>query len=313
MDYFLSFDIGGTAIKYGILNEQGEILKQGKLVTPSTLSAFIESIISIKEKFNNQYKLLGVAFSMPGFVNTQTGYLSTAGAIKYLYDFDFKKILSDKLALPVELDNDVNCVALAEKWQGNAQTSSDFLCVTIGTGIGGAIYLNNQLIRGHNYMAGEFGYTLTANIFSANDKQVTLSNQASVWEGLRARYAKLHGKMEVENITGEGIYQWAAQGDKLAIQTINEFYEAIAMGLYNLTFTLNPEKILIGGAISQRDEIYLAIKQKFQQILDYQNNLKTFSVEQLVTIEPCKFNNDSGLIGAVYHFITQTKKNNAAK
>jgi predicted NBD/HSP70 family sugar kinase len=244
---------------------------------------------------------------MPGFVNTQTGYLTTAGAIKYLYDFDFKKTLSDKLALPVELDNDVNCVALAEKWQGNAQTSSDFLCVTIGTGIGGAIYLNNQLIRGHRYMAGEFGYTLTSNIFSASNKLVTLSNQASVCEGLRARYANLQGTIDLTSISGEDIYQWAAKGDKLAKQTIDEFYEAIAMGLYNLTFTLNPEKILIGGAISQRDEIYLAIKQKFQQILDYQDNLKTFSVEQLVTIEPCKFNNDSGLIGAVYHLLNMTK------
>ena len=313
MKFYLAFDIGGTAIKFAIVNEQGDILERGKQATELDRDAFIDCIAAIKEKYSALYDISGVAFSMPGFVNIETGYLRTAGAIKSLYDFEFKKVLTEKLALPVELDNDVNCVALAEKWQGNAQTSKDFICVTIGTGIGGAIFLNDQLIRGHHYMAGEFGYTLTGNIFRSDDKQLTLSNKASVWEGLRARYTKLQGNLDIEEISGEDIYQLATQGDKLAEQTIDEFYQAIAMGLYNLTFTLNPEKILIGGAISQRDEIYSAIKQKFQQILDLQNDLKTFSVAQLVTIESCKFNNDSGLIGAVYHFITQTPKNNAAK
>ena len=307
MDCFLSFDVGGTAIKFGILNEQGEILKQGKIDTPSTRSAFIELIISVKNALNAQYKLLGVAFSMPGFVNSQRGYLATAGAIKYLYNFEFKNMLSDKLGLPVELENDVNCVALAEKWQGNAQLSENFLCLSIGTGIGGAVFLNNQLIHGHQNMAGEFGYMLTENIFYKQDKLVTLSDKGSVRDGLIHRYIKLTPNLNHANICGEDIYHLASQEDKLALQAIDEFYQALAIGLYNLTFILNPEKILIGGAISQRSDIYSGIKQKFQQILDYQNDLQAFKVDQLTTIEHCKFNNDSGLIGAVYHFINMTK------
>ena len=307
MKFYLSFDIGGTAIKYGIVNEQGDILEQGKQPTELDRNSFIDCIVAIKEKYSPKYDITGVAFSMPGFVNIETGYLRTAGAIKSLYDFEFKTVLREKLALPVELDNDVNCVALAEKWLGNAQTNSNFLCVTVGTGIGGAIYLNNQLIRGFNYMAGEFGYTLTENIFRNDDKLVTLSDKASISKGLRTRYAKHQGNLDVTEISGEDVYLLADQGDELAKQTIDEFYQAIAMGLYNLTFTLNPEKILIGGAISQRDEIYNEIKQKFQQILNYQSDLKTFTVDQLVTIDSCKFNNDSGLIGAVYHFITQAQ------
>ncbi len=309
MKFYLSFDIGGTNIKYGVVNERGEILQRGKVQTKLSGEAIINNIVAIKEKYASLYAFEGVAFSVPGFVNIDSGYLKTGGAIKDFYEFNFKEVLMTKLALPVELDNDVNCVALAEKWLGNAQTSENFLCMNIGTGIGGAVFLNNQLIRGHQYMAGEFGYMLMGNIFSSDDKQLSLSDNASVYSGLRRRYAEHHGGLTLEQISGEEIYRLAEQGDNLAKQSITEFYQSLAMGLYNLTFTLNPEKILIGGAISARSEIFTAIKENFEKILDFQNDLGAFSVEQLVTIESCKFNNDSGLIGAVYHFITMTQSN----
>ena len=307
MKFYLSFDIGGTNLKFGVLNEQGKILQRGKVQTELSGEAIIASIVAIKEKYASQYPLAGLAFSVPGFVNIETGYLTTGGAIKDFYEFDFKKVLMKKLALPVELDNDVNCVAMAEKWQGNAQTSRNFLCMNIGSGIGGAIFLNDQLIRGHQYMAGEFGYMLTENIFTSANKDVTMSDSASVKNGLRRRYIERHGNLTLAQISGEDIYHLAAQGDLLAKQTIKEFYQNLAIGLYNLTFILNPEKILIGGAISERREIFTAIKQNFQKILTMQSNLQQFSVEQLVSIESCKFNNDSGLIGAVYHFMSMAK------
>lgn len=307
MKFYLAFDIGGTNLKFGVLNEQGDILQRGKVQTESTGEAIINSIVTIKEKYAAVYPFEGVAFSLPGFVNIETGYLKTGGAIRDFYEFNFKQILMEKLSLPIELDNDVNCVALAEKWQGNAQTSKNFLCMNIGSGIGGAIFLNDQIIRGHQYMAGEFGYMLTENIFACADKHVTMSETASVLGGLRRRYVKRHGKLTVGQVSGEDIYHLAAQGDPLAQQTIEEFYQSLAIGLYNLTFILNPEKILIGGAISKRSEIIIAIKQKFLEILATQTSLQAFSVEQLVSIESCKFNNDSGIIGAVYHFMSMSK------
>ena len=266
MKFYLSFDIGGTNLKYGVLNKRGEILQRGKVQTELSGDAIINSIVAIKEKYASLYAFEGVAFSVPGFVNIESGYLKTGGAIKDFYEFDFKQILMEKLLLPVELDNDVNCVALAEKWQGNAQTSKNFLCMNIGSGIGGAIFLNDQLIRGHQYMAGEFGYMLTDNIFSCDDKRVTMSNTASVKDGLRRRYIKQKSDLTLEQVSGEDIYHLAAQGDAIAQQTIEQFYQSLAIGLYNLTFILNPEKILIGGAISERSELFTAIKQNFQKI-----------------------------------------------
>ncbi len=309
MKFYLAFDIGGTNIKYGVVNELGEILQRGKVQTKLSGEAIINNIVAIKERYAPLYAFEGVAFSVPGFVNIDSGYLKTGGAIKDFYEFNFKEVLMAKLALPVELDNDVNCVALAEKWLGNAQNSKNFLCMNIGSGIGGAIFLNGQLIRGHQYMAGEFGYMLTENIFSSADKQVIMSNSASVMGGLRRRYIEQKEDLTLDQVSGEDIYHLAEQGDVTAQHTIEQFYQSLAMGLFNLTFILNPEKILIGGAISERSEIFSAIKEKFAKILACQKNLQTFSVEQLVTIESCKFNNDSGLIGAVYHFITMAQSN----
>lgn len=306
MKHYLSFDIGGTQIKFAVLTEQGEFIEKSKIDTASNGEQIIKDIVSVKSKLANIYTLQGAAFSMPGFVNVETGFLKTAGAIQDFFGINFKEIMTERLNLPVELDNDVNCVALAEKWLGNAQHSDDFICITIGTGVGGAICVNGELVRGHGYMAGEFGYMLSNNIFKApNMRESAMSFTASVREGLITNYS--HKKSQQKDLTGLDIYNLAKQGDFIAQQVIDEFYQNIAMGLYNLTFMLNPEKILIGGAISARDEIFPAIINKIQEIFNGHSAINKFLVTDFVRIESTRFNNDSGLIGALYHFLRMTK------
>lgn len=304
MKNYLSFDIGGTQIKFGVLTEKGDILEKGKIDTELDGQSIISNIVKIKAKYARLYCLEGVAFSVPGFVNVETGYLQTAGAIDDFYGINLKDIMTEKLALPVEIENDGNCVAIAEKWQGNAEKVANFICITIGSGIGGAIFINDQISRGHQYMAGEFGYMLTHNFFEAEDKgKTSMSFSASVKQGLRRRYCDAKPDLLMVQTSGEDIYQLAAQGDRTAAKVIDEFYQNIALGLFNLTFILNPQKILIGGAISERAELFPAVKQKFQEIIDAHGLLEQFTVSDFVTIESCKFNNDSGIVGAVYHFM----------
>lgn len=307
MKYYLSFDIGGTQIKFAVLTQHGEIIEKSKMDTANNGAQIINDIVNVKKQLTAKYVLQGVAFSMPGFVNVETGFLQTGGAIDDFYGINFKQIMLEKLCLPVELENDVNCVALAEKWLGNAQHSDNFICITIGTGIGGAIFLNGKMARGHSYMAGEFGYMLTNNIFQSQQKErSTLSFSGSIREGLISNYCQQR-QLKMASISGKDIYQLAEQGDIVAQQIIDEFYQSIAMGLYNLTFILNPEKILIGGAISKREEIYAAISRKFQSILDAHPCVNTFTVNDFVKIESASFKNDSGLIGSLYHFLQMTK------
>lgn len=158
-------------------------------------------------------------------------------------------------------------------------------------------------------MAGEFGYMFTKNIFDTEDKATaTMSFTASVREGLRRRYSKLKNINSIENLSGKDIFKLTESGDNIAINIIDDFYKNIAIGLYNLTFILNPEKIIIGGAISNRDDLISNIEHKFEEIIQTQPSINKFNVKELVTIEKSTFNNDSGLIGSVYHFLSMTNQ-----
>ncbi|MDH5877798.1 MULTISPECIES: ROK family protein [Vibrio] len=309
MTTYLSFDIGGTDIKFGVVNDLGDILRQGKVKTASAGEDIIQTIVDIKQDLSQTYRFDGAAFSVPGFVNVDTGYLKAGGAISDFCEFNFKDILADKLALPVEVENDVNCVALAEKWQGKAKDMSDFICITLGTGIGGAIYTNNQLIRGHRSMAGEFGYTFIHYAHESQDKaSETMNLTASVRDGLRRRYALYKGLSGFEHISGKDIFSLAEGGDSVAVRVIDEFYKSIAVGLHNLTFILNPEKIIIGGAISERPDLIPNVTQEMKRLLKAIPVINKLNLDEVVSIENTSFTNDNGLIGAVYHFLIMREK-----
>lgn len=309
MATYLSFDIGGTDTKYGVLNELGEILHKGKVKTGSSGDEIIQALVEIKQQLAQQYTFEGAAFSVPGFVDIESGYLKTGGAISDFSDFQFKQVMEEKLDLPIEVENDVNCVALAEKWLGKAKDSTDFICITLGTGIGGAFFINNQLVRGHNAMAGEFGYTFITYQHGTDDKaSETMNLTASVRDGLRRRYALYNGLLNFDQLSGQDIFTLAQEGDTIAIRVIDEFYKSIAVGLHNLIFTLNPEKIIIGGAISERPELVTKVSNEIQQLIRALPVISALNVADLVTIETTSFKNDNGLIGAVFHFLLMSEK-----
>lgn len=303
MKYYLAFDIGGTHIKFAVLDGHGNILESDQITTANRGEQIVHDIVDIKNHLMPKYVLQGVAFSMPGFVNIDTGYLQDGGAIDDFSGINFKQLMTERLGLPVELDNDGNCVAMAERWLGKGQHSDNFICMNIGTGVGGAICLNGEIMRGYRYMGAEFGYMLINNFFkSAGKTHCSLNFTASIREGLIGCYCS-EKNIDSGKLSGKDIYLFAEQGDPLAIKIIDQFYECIALGLYNLTFILNPEKILIGGAISANSEIFPAIKAKFQAILNSHPDSSRLSVDDLVSIESAHFKNSAGMVGALYHFL----------
>ena len=154
-----AFDIGGTALKMGVMTREGELLDKGKQTLIDSdgdqiLQAMLAWIAAHPE-------CKGVAISAPGYVNPHTGFIEMGGAIRKFDNFAIKAWLEQQVRLPVAIENDANCVLLAERWRGKAADMSNFLVLTIGTGIGGAIFCNNQLVHGARFRAGEFGYMQT--------------------------------------------------------------------------------------------------------------------------------------------------------
>lgn len=296
---FLSFDIGGTNTKYSLINEYGEILENGSFLTKDNKEIIFKNIKEITEKFQAVDKNIeGLAFSMPGVIDVKKGHMITGGALYDLYDFPFKAELEKYIGIPVELENDVNCVALAEKWKGNAKECDNFICLTVGTGVGGAIYIDGKMVRGSEYAAGEFGFMITDR--RENYEEASLSMSGSVRGGLIQTYARKKN-IDWQELTGEQIFEYAATGDEIAIKTIDEFYTSLAYSIYNLSVSLNPEKILIGGEITKREDFVKIIEDKIQILK------KDVCPLKMPKIERCKFLNDSGKIGAVYHFILNNK------
>jgi len=283
---FLSFDIGGTHVKWGLLDDKGEILENDYF---SSNSGDGDTILKgMREKirlFISQIE--GVAISAPGFIHPSTGYIKQGGAVRAFDNLPLQDILEKEFSIPFSIENDVNCVALAEKWLGNGQTLTDFICLTVGTGLGGALFLNDQLYRGHSFQAGEFGYMITNGFNSKTASGDSLSTLASL-RGLREEFAT-HYSLQLNDVTGEKVFQAYDERDPAAIKIVDCFYQSLAIGIYNITSVLNPEKVLIGGGITNRPSFMKELKNHLTEID------KIFHVK----IDRCYFKNDAGLVGAL--------------
>lgn len=287
---YLAFDIGGTATKYGVLNEQGDILEVGKFSSRNAngfhVLEEIKKIVDSKSGIVN-----GLAISAPGFIDTETGYFENGGSFRDFDQFNMKSYLEKEIALPITIENDVNCVAYAEKWLGNAKEHTDFVCTTIGTGIGGALFLNGRLYRGVSNRAGEFGYMINQNK-SQSILTNTLNHNATIL-AVRKQYASAK-KIPLNKVSGETVFQAFDNGDQDAKGIITGFYDSIAKMIYHLFYIINPRKLLVGGGISSRPSFLTELKEQ----------LSKYGIDdELLDVDTCYFKNQSGIIGATYHHI----------
>ncbi|KRG15014.1 ROK family protein [Lederbergia galactosidilytica] len=292
MRKFLVLDIGGTSIKTAVMNERAEILSEKKLPTPATGDGAIFKVI--REIFFKQKEiypeLSGLALSIPGAVDVETGYVSYAGAVLDVIGVKIKEELAD-LGVPVEVENDANCAALAEKWKGNAQDCENFLCVTIGTGIGGAIFSRNEIVHGVEGMAGEFGLMMLDTHADIPEllEQRNFSRYSSTWN-MVARLNKHFG----EEKTGEEWFELYDEQNAEVMEIIHSFYDRLSIGIINLMHIFAPEKIVIGGGISSRPELIPYVKKQIAKV--------PTAIATKMKIQECKQKNKAGLIGALYHY-----------
>lgn len=284
----LAFDIGGSAVKYGIWT-QNDLIEKSKFKTPKTWVEMKDSFVQIKEEFSQLYELEGVAISSPGAVNQVARQVEGTSAVPYLHFFPIYDELEKALGLPVSMENDANSAALAEVWKGAAKDSQTVLFVIIGTGIGGSVIINNKVHHGDHLFGGEFGYMLL-------DHDKTLSKMGTP-VGMSNRYAERAG-LSPDDIDGQKVFELAKQGDNLAKEEVDTFFYYLTMGLYNLAYSFDPEKIVIGGGVSNMEGLLDRIEEEFEHLFG-RIQMRPF----MPRLELCLFRNDANLIGAVYNFL----------
>lgn len=289
---YLVFDIGGTAIKYGYLNEQGEVLENDEFISKlNNLERFINTLSKIY--FQSKYKIEGIALSCPGVIYAKTGIVKTIVAYPYLEGICLTELLSKACnGIKVTIENDAKCAGLAEIWCGNAVNYNDAVVIVLGTGIGGAVIKDKKIHHGTNLLAGEISNIIVS--YDKNHRKINTWSDIASTTALCKRVARV---LEIDNINGREVFEMVKQKNEKVVQVLKSFCFDIAIQLYNLQYMYDPEIICIGGGISSQKILIEMIKDAIMLIYNQTNQLL------IPKVVSCKNYNEANLIGALYHHI----------
>lgn len=288
----LGFDVGGSSVKHAIVGENGTILEKGKFTTPDNLEKFFAELESTYKNYNKNHEINGVAFSLPGAVDNESGIIGGSSAIDYIHNFDIKVEFEKIFNLPVAMENDANCAALGEVWIGAAKDYDDIAFLVLGSGVGGAIVKNRRIHQGKHFHGGEFGYMVM------DDEYHHLSEIAST-VNMAKNIAKAKNLPE-DKINGEIAFKLANEGDTIAQRELAKMYEYLARAIYNIQYCFDPQLFVIGGAVSVREDLIDNIEKHIAKIM-----AKITAAKITPKITHCKFGNDANILGAVYNLKTQ--------
>ncbi|CQR47366.1 Beta-glucoside kinase [Paraliobacillus sp. PM-2] len=293
------FDIGGTSIKYGVSDDNGNFLFQDSYPTKASQGgkAIIDKLIATNLELKDNWEIEGITISSAGQIDNKNGVVVYAtDNIPGYTGMEISKNIGSATGLPVKVENDVNCTALGEYWKGAAKNVENFICVTIGTGIGGAIFINGQLFTGSRFSAGEIGHI---NLYP-NGKACTCGNR-----GCFERYAS---SLALEEMVNDAFHEKkdlklffdnVRNGDEVAKQVLEKWVDQLTTGLQSLVHMFNPEMIVIGGGISAQGDFLLSYIRDslFKKIMpNHQRNL---------SIKMAEYENKANLLGAIKHFIVE--------
>lgn len=281
----LVFDMGGSAVKYGVWS-QDSLVSKGKFTTPNTWEEMKAQLQQVRTSVNEEIE--GVGISAPGAVNAQERRIDGISAIPYIHGFDIYSELEAAFGVPVTIENDANCAGMAEFYQGAGKDFQQAAFVVIGTGVGGTLFQNGELVRGAHLYGGEFGLMIL-------DQGKTFSQLGTAVQ-MAWRYCDRIG-VDRATITGEEVFQRAEDGDAIAIEEVNKFYRYLAQGLFSIQFAFDPEVIIIGGGVSAKKGLLQEVDQRLKKMLADQA-LNDF----VPLIKLCDYRNDANLVGAAANF-----------
>lgn len=295
----IGVDIGGTFIKCALVEETGKIIESGKAPTPKSGKDIPEKvccmITELLEKAQVELcEINSVGIGTTGICDSKNGIVMHCPNIEGYESVAICDYITKKLGKPAFLDNDANCAALGEYMLYENKPES-FVFVTLGTGVGGGIILNGQLLRGINGGGGEVGH-----IALFNDGERCSCGRIGCWE----RYASVSALVRQTKsagfdgeVNGRTAFEKANEGDENAQRVIDTWLAYVAGGICDLVNIFQPELIVIGGGVSREGDKILTPVKKFVE-----NNTMTGSLKKLkqTDIKISKLFNDAGVVGASF-------------
>lgn len=296
----LAADIGGTNTKMGICDEQGHIDQYTEYATESFKGGphVMERLIAHLEAYD---RYDAIAISTAGQVNAEQGYIVYANEnIPNYTGTKISDILSSRFHKPVKVENDVNAAALGEAYFGAARSFNDFLCLTFGTGIGGAIVMNRRIYRGADGVAAEFGHMFTRPLQRADDGTRKPYYEAYASTTALVRMAK---QADPDCIDGKVLFDKINKGSEKLNGILQQWVAEVSTGLASLVHIFNPSAIVVGGGVMEQDALVRLVEQQTKQLV-----MDSF---RGVSILKASLGNKAGLLGAASLFMVP--KNEASE
>lgn len=279
----LALDIGGTAVKSGMFID-GQLTFFEEFSTEAKCGAQLMVDRICAYICNNAPDAVGISTS--GQVNPKEGSIAFAtDAMPGYTGFPLRTYVSAQTGLPVVVDNDVNCAAIGEAYFGATKGIKDFLCLTIGTGIGGALFVGGRLYHGVDGIAGEVGHITThrGGLPCTCGRKGCYEAYASTSALIRMAEKSLGRKTN-----GRELFE--ARKEPTVNDLFNIWADEVVVGLVSLTHCINPEAIVLGGGLMSQPEIFSLVEEKYKAEL-----LPSFGRTKLL---PAKLGNQAGMYGA---------------
>ena len=284
MKHYLGIDIGGTAVKLGIVNEAGAVLAKAEesVSFDGCRTPILTTVLKAAQAFLAAQSvpaesLAGIGVSATGQIDSRKGIVAgTCGNLPNYIGAPIKAELEKTFGLPVTVANDANCMTLGEVWVGGAQGYTDVIGVTLGTGVGGGILTGGRALDGVDCTCGAKG----------------------CWERYAATTALVRAAQEKDPAwkDGRAIFAAAEAGNETVLALLDAWTDEIAQGLAGMVHIFNPQLILIGGGVSAQQKLLIepiAEKVKASVMPAFAEGLE---------IRAAQLHNDAGMVGAVYYF-----------
>ena len=288
-------DIGGTSIKVALSDREGNLIEKGHVDVAETFEELMSNIGAWVNSMKEKYEIEGLAISSPGAVDSVTGIIEGASAVPCIHGPNWREEIRNRFGLEIAIENDANCAALAEVFSGTAKDVKEMMFLVCGTGIGGAIVKDGKIHHGEHLHGGEFGYMLME---ERDGRFYNFSECASTMSFVR----KVRAHYNDDSWDGVKVFEEASKGNEICIEAIDTFYKNLAKGIFNLQYIYDPEMILLGGAISEREDFVERVNEKLDEIL---------KIVEIAKVRPnvvtCTHKKDANLIGALANFLKEVK------
>jgi glucokinase len=295
----IGFDMGATTTKTGVVKD-GKIILRGEVIetrqdgdTAALIDAFIQEIRRLKATYPEVH---AVGFGVPGIINPVEGVVVNLTNVKGWHNIPLRSIITEQTGLVCNLENDAKAMAYAEWKHGAGQSAPNLVCVTLGTGVGGALILNGRLHRGASWVAGEIGqmsidYAGVDWVYGNKGALEAYVGHHQISARAKQLYKKAGKTLSDEEAHPDHLIKAAEAGDELADKVWADIGLKIGVGLTNVIWLVNPDRIVIGGGVANAGErLFGYIRETVQTRCE-----KTFW--EKLEIVPATLHNDAGIIG----------------